>query len=135
MIRRVVSAIAALIISAVATLAAYMAFLGWDHKKVLGPDGNLHGPYEAWQVVGFSAVMALIAAAVGWVSRSLAGAIGCTVMLTVGASIDASNDVENDGLWPLGVTFLAIGTFTVLLAITYIAARESRRRDNVQGTL
>ena len=134
MIHRAIKAMTALVVSAVATLAAYMAFLGWDHDKKLGPDGNLHGPYQAWQVVGFGAVMAVIATAVAWVTMSMAGAIGSTVMLTAAFSRDASNDPENDGLWLYGAVLLAIGTFTVLLAISYLTAQVSRKRGSNPGT-
>jgi hypothetical protein len=127
MIRRVGRAIVALIFSALATSAAYMAFLGWDQRKVLGPDGQLHGPYQAWQVIAFGAVVALIAARLAWIGHVLIAVVGCTVTVTGAWSVDAATDPLDDGLWPLGAVFVATGVLAGTLAITSLVARARRR--------
>ncbi len=43
--------------TAIVTTGAYVGFLAWDTKKTLGTDGQLHGPYDAWQVIGVVGVL------------------------------------------------------------------------------
>lgn len=38
---------------AVATLANYLAWLGWDRQKDVLPDGSTTGPYQPWQVAAW----------------------------------------------------------------------------------
>jgi len=55
--------------TAIVTTGAYVGFLAWDTKKTLGTDGQLHGPYDAWQVIGVVGVLFALAVAGGKVNQ------------------------------------------------------------------
>jgi hypothetical protein len=105
-----------------ATLTSYVVFLGWDQTKEPGPDGNLHGPHEVWQVVGIVVALGLIAAAAGWRRHPWVAVIVTTVVMTACFSIQGARDPLNDGLWPVGAILVAFGTFAGVATVALVAA-------------
>jgi hypothetical protein len=127
-LRRVVLWVA---VAAVGTFAAYLVFLPWNAQKQLGPDGYLHGPYGAGQVIGLVVTLLVIGWVTGWFSNWIAPWV-IPPVLTLLWSIDAMNDVENDGLWPIGAFMVLVGAtvatiFLVLAGVLF----THRRRDTV----
>lgn len=112
-----------------ASLAGYLALLGWDQQKTLGSDGYLHGPYEPWQVVALCAVVGAAAAWAGWRRDRLVGSAAAAVTMTLAFSIDAATDRQNDGLWPIGAFVVLVATFVGFWLCATVGAwlRERRR--------
>jgi hypothetical protein len=106
---------------AVATLANYLAWLGWDQKKDISPDGSISGPYQPWQVVGLVLGVVLISAIGGWRGYPWVASIVTAVVLTLCWSVDAVTDPGNDGLWPVGAITVAVGAFTGLTIVARLA--------------
>jgi hypothetical protein len=109
------------------TVAAYLAWLGWDQQR--NPDGT--GPYEAWQVIGLAMTLGAVAAFSSWrsadVVQPLVVAVLVTIVLTVAWSIDAATDRTLDGnLWPVGAILLAnaSGCGLILVAVVTRAVRQ-----------
>jgi len=70
------------------TVAAYLAWLGWDQQR--NPDGS--GPYEAWQVAGLALTLAVVAAASSWRSADLSQAMVVAVMMAAALTVPVSID-------------------------------------------
>jgi hypothetical protein len=113
------------------SLTGYLALLGWDQKKTVGPDGYQHGPYDPWQVVALCVVVGVAAAWAGWRRDALVGAIAATMTMTAAFSIDAATDSENDGLWPVGACMVLVATFFGFWLCTNVGAwfREHRQHS------
>ncbi|MEU6323612.1 hypothetical protein [Streptomyces sp. NPDC047009] len=107
------------------SLAAWAAWLGWDQRRDVQPDGTTTGPYEAWQVIGL--VLTLLAPVYWAASRHyIAGAVlGTTVGLTVAAYYDWSDD--SSGLFMVGVGMVMMGSLVVTAIVSAVIA--SARRD------
>lgn len=106
-------------IAAGGTVAAYLIFLPWDAQKYPGPDGSLHGPYEPKQVIGLVVALIVIGMATGWFSDWIAPWVVPPV-LTLVWCMDALNDVQNDGLWPVGAGFVLVGSALVTLVLVLL---------------
>jgi hypothetical protein len=74
-------------------------------------------------------VAAMAALWTGWTGRAVLGAVIATVALTTVFSLDAVNNSENDGLWPVGAALVAICT-PLAFAMVAGAARWLRRRHH-----
>jgi hypothetical protein len=106
------------LVAVVLTVAAYLAWLGWDQQR--NSDGT--GPYEAWQVIGLALTLAAVAAAASWGSADLAQSMVVVILmaaaLTVPASIDwATDNTPDANLWMLGAGFLFGGTMLGLWVV------------------
>jgi hypothetical protein len=106
----VLDGMAVAVLAATATVAGYLAFLGWDQKKDIARDGGETGPYQPWQVIGLTVVLVVITVWAARLHHPIVAALVIPLVLTVVWSIDASNDPEDDGLWPVGATMLYIGS-------------------------
>lgn len=115
---------------AVMTLAVWAAWLGWDQKRDVQPDGSVTGPYEAWQVIGL--VLTLLAP-VYWAAsrRYIAGAVlGVPAGLTVAACYDWSDD--SSGLFMVGVGMVMVGSVVVTGAATAVITSVKARADSTR---
>jgi hypothetical protein len=100
---------------AASSLALWAAWLGWDQRRDIHPDGSTTGPYEAWQVVGL--VLTLLAP-VCWAAyrRHVTAAVaGTTAGLTVAAYLDWSDDAS--GLYAIGVGMVMMGTLAATAVV------------------
>ena len=114
------------------TLAAWAAWLGWDQRRDVHPDGSTTGPYEAWQVIGL--VLTLLAP-VYWATsrRYFAGAVlGTTAGLTVAAYYDWSDDAS--GLFMVGVGMVMMGSLGVTTAVSAVIATVKREGPSPVAT-
>src|SRR6266496_1401174 len=93
-----------------ATTVAYVGWLGWDQHKTLGPDGYLHGPYEAWQVVGTALTLGGLAAFAGWRGRTTDATIVVTSWFVLLWAADAAIDADSDGSWPVSIVLVGLAT-------------------------
>jgi hypothetical protein len=109
--------------TAIATTGAYVGFLAWDTKKTLGSDGSLHGPYEAWQVIGVVAILFALAVAGGMLGAARLVATTGALVMTIGTSISGETSRYNDGLWPIGTILIGCGT---LFGALLVGATTSR---------
>ena len=110
----------ALVLLTLATALAYLAWLGWDQHKDIGPDGET-GPYQAWQVIGLVLTIGIIAAYAGWRGHPVEAIVVITLVLTIVWSIDAATDPEDDGLWPVGAFLLFIGSLVGVSVVALVA--------------
>ncbi len=114
----------------VATVLTYLAWLGWDRQRDLDPvTRQTSGPYEAWQIIGVVAVLALLAGSAAWFGHPrVAVAVipaAFTLCWSVGASTDP--DVVGANLWPIGAVGVALGSLMgTLLVAAVISAIRSR---------
>jgi hypothetical protein len=127
------SAVWTAVLVAVATLAGYLGWLGWDQHKDAQPDGSLTGPYQSWQVAGLVLVLAAVAAVASLRGRPMIAVVVGTVVTTACFSVDAATEppITNDGLWPIGAAMVALGTcggLALVGAITTMSRRTGSRR-------
>ncbi|GGT28792.1 hypothetical protein GCM10010271_36120 [Streptomyces kurssanovii] len=117
---------AGLVLAAV-TVGAWAAWLGWDQRRDVQPDGTTTGPYEAWQVIGL--VLTLLVLVYGAVSRRFIAAVaGIPVGLTAAAYYDWSDDAS--GLFMVGVVMVMAGSLAVTAGVAALIAcmtRDGRR--------
>jgi hypothetical protein len=109
---------------AVASLALWAAWLGWDQHPDVRADGTTSGPYQAWQVIGLVGTLLL---PVCWAAsrRHVAGTvIGTTVGLTAAAYYDWSDDVT--GQFMVGVMMVMVGTLAVTAPLSSVIASVKR---------
>ncbi|MBO2449205.1 hypothetical protein J4573_19025 [Actinomadura barringtoniae] len=106
-----------LLLTFAAAVANYAAWLGWDQKRTVHPDGSETGPYEAWQVIGLVIVLLVGGAYAAWRWYPAMVVIGVTAGLTLAVSYDWSDD--DTGLWAVGATMVCVGT---LMASSFVAA-------------
>ncbi|CAM5245107.1 hypothetical protein GCM10010329_54120 [Streptomyces spiroverticillatus] len=116
---------------AVAAVALWAAWLGWDQVRDVQPDGGTTGPYEPWQVIGLVLTLLL---PVCWAAykRLLVGPVlGVAAGLTVAAFYDWSDDAS--GLFVIGVGMIAVGSLigtAVVVAVVNGLAENRRRRSH-----
>jgi hypothetical protein len=124
---------------AVATLIAYVAWLGWDQVKDVAPDGSTSGPYQAWQVVGLVATLGVIGVVGGWMGRPLATAAAAAIAMGACFAIDGATEppIYNDGLWVVGAFFTTVGVALFMVPVSCATAAlvaPSRNRSPEGGS-
>ncbi|MBT2402071.1 MULTISPECIES: hypothetical protein [unclassified Streptomyces] len=105
-------------------VAAWAAWLGWDQRRDVHPDGSVTGPYEAWQVIGL--VLTLLAP-VYWAAsrRHVTGAVlGTTAGLAAATYYDWSDD--SSGLFVIGVGMVMTASLVVTFALSALIASVTR---------
>ncbi|WP_448315370.1 hypothetical protein [Streptomyces sp. CO7] len=123
-------ALAVLLLAAVAA-ALWAAWLGWDQRYDVHPDGSSTGPYEAWQVIGL--VLTLLPPVLWAASRRrYAGAVlGTTTGLAAAAWYDWSNDAS--GLFAVGVAMITVGSLAATALLCAVTAAVSGNRARRPG--
>jgi len=117
----------------IVTTGAYVGFLAWDTRKTLGSDGSLHGPYEAWQVVGVVVVLFALAVAGGMLDQARPVATTTALVMAMGASISGATSRYDDGLWPVGTILIGLGTFCGTLLVGAIVANVAAALRTPRG--
>ncbi|MFE5791795.1 hypothetical protein ACFQ8C_04370 [Streptomyces sp. NPDC056503] len=114
------------VVTALLAIASWAAWLGWDQKRDVHPDGSVTGPYEAWQVVGL--VLTLFAPVVWTALRGhgVAGALGTSAGLALAAFVDWSDDAS--GLYAVGAVMVAGGSLAATFLVQGLVAEWSDRR-------
>lgn len=116
-----------LLLTFVAAVANYAAWLGWDQTRDVHPDGSTTGPYEAWQVIGLVLVMLIAGAYAAWRWSPTMVVLGMTAGLTFAVSYDWSDD--ETGLWAVGAVMVCAGT---LMASSLVAGIATLIRQSAQ---
>lgn len=113
-----------------ATLANYLAWLGWDQTRDFHPD--VTGAYEPWQFVGLVLGLSVIAAVAGWRHRPWEAVIAATVVMML--CVTASGAMANaDGLFIIGAFVAAGHTFTILGLVALVADWLAGRNSPAQA--
>lgn len=115
--------LAAGLVAAVATVAAYLAWLGWHAEYYTEPGTTTEqGPYRPWQVIGLALTLGMVAAVGGWRRCAVATALASTCAVTLMFSIDAATKETDDAsLWPIGASYLGVGAAVGLGVVAAIA--------------
>ncbi|MBB5874584.1 hypothetical protein F4553_008018 [Allocatelliglobosispora scoriae] len=109
-----------------ASAAAWWWWLGRDTQYQTDPvTGVTSGPYEAWQVIGFVASLAVVAAVGGLLLRPWLVVAAMTLTVTAAWSAQAGSD--ESGLWVVGAAMVFVGT-AVGTAVVAFGAGFLRRR-------
>ncbi|MFF5705333.1 hypothetical protein ACFY7H_22955 [Streptomyces sp. NPDC012794] len=105
-------------------MAAWAAWLGWDQRRDVQPDGSTTGPYEAWQVAGL--VLTLLVPVYWAAARQYvpAAVLGTSAGLGAAAFVDWSDD--GSGLFVIGVGMVVIGSLVVTCALALAVASLKR---------
>ena len=110
--------------------AAWLAFLGWDHEYY-EVDGEVHGPYRAWQVLACGASIVAATVVAHLLTRPhpahLVLAVAATLGLAVPWSVDAAAH-DDSGLWVVGLVLLLVGAGTGLTVLLALCAHLPTRR-------
>ncbi|MFI7410640.1 hypothetical protein ACIBU0_18445 [Streptomyces sp. NPDC049627] len=123
-LRNPASQLLPIVVLAGLSLAGWAAWLGWDQRRDVHPDGSTTGPYEAWQVIGL--VLTLLIPVIWAASRRHgAGAVlGTTIGLTVAAYYDWSDDAS--GLFVVGVGMVMAGSLAATAAVSAVTGLVKR---------
>ncbi|MFE4449219.1 hypothetical protein [Streptomyces sp. NPDC056796] len=124
-----------ILMPALVALALWAAWLGWDQRYDVQPDGTTTGPYAAWQVAGL--VLTLLAPLYRAASRQdIAGPVlGITAGLTIAAAYDWSDDTS--GLFVIGVGAVMVGSLVTTAVLSVVIAsvkRGGQGRGALAGT-
>ena len=95
-----------------ATVACWVAWMGWDRHYDQDPvTGNLSGPYQPWQVIGCVVSLVLVAVVAGrWLPMwdlVLVMPSAFTVAWSVSA---ATAESVGANFWPIGAFLVLLGT-------------------------
>ncbi|WP_051804312.1 hypothetical protein [Streptomyces griseus] len=124
--RRKVSLFAAGLLTALAAIAAWAAWLGRDQERDVRPDGSETGPYEVWQGAGLVLTLLLPVAWMAVRGHGRAGAAGTSAGLTIAAYHDWSDDAG--GLYAVGTLLVAAGSLAATMTVQALVTAWSDRR-------
>ncbi|GGV01624.1 hypothetical protein GCM10010182_18970 [Actinomadura cremea] len=131
MTKRFATETAAFLLLAVAAAANWAAWLGWDQRYDLHPDGRQTGPYQPWQVAGLVLVLvALTVAAAAF--RHPVTAVAAPVLGTMTALCADWSD-DSSGLWAVGALPAFVGLFTGALVATAVVYAVRQKRAGTGG--
>ncbi|WP_051301354.1 hypothetical protein [Actinomadura rifamycini] len=117
---------AAFLLLAAAAAANWAAWLGWDQRRDVHPDGSETGPYQPWQVAGLVLVLVALTVAAA-VFRHPVTAAAAPVLGTMAAlCADWSDDAT--GLWAVGALMASAGLFTGAVVTTAVVRAVRDRR-------
>ncbi|MGC4808494.1 hypothetical protein [Micromonospora sp. DT233] len=117
------------LVLAVATVAVWWAWLGWDTEYTFDPEtSSTSGPYDTWQVVGCVLSLVALAAVGGWLLRPWLVVPVMTVAFTAAWSWRAATS-DDSGLWVIGGVLMLVGMATGSTAVSAGANQLRRRRD------
>ncbi|MEU9836430.1 hypothetical protein AB0D67_33260 [Streptosporangium sp. NPDC048047] len=111
---------------AVASLANYLAWLGWDRQKDVAPDGGVSGPYQPWQVAGFVVVLGVLAFLAGRYGVPKSGTLAVAGVTWLAWTVGAATS-DDSGLWAVGSVLLLPAVFLGVGLVAFLAARSGGR--------
>ncbi|MEH0842110.1 hypothetical protein V6U81_06925 [Micromonospora sp. CPCC 205711] len=113
---------------ALATVATWWAWLGWDTGYTTDPEtGATSGPYQPWQVAGCVLTLAVVAAVAGWWLRPWLVVPVMTLAFTAAWTIRAAS-TDDSGLWAVGAVLVLVGTGVGVTVVSGGAHLLRRRR-------
>jgi hypothetical protein len=115
---------------AAASLANYLAWLGWDQERDVEPDGSLSGPYQPWQVAGLVIVLGILAALAGRRGHPKIGTLSIAGVMWLAWSIDAATS-DDSGLWAVGAVMLLPAVFLGVGLVAFLAVPRETARQGI----
>lgn len=116
---------------AVAAVATWWAWLGWESGYTTDPaTGAVSGPYAVWQVVACGVTLLVLAVVAGWWSAPWFAAPAITLPFTAAWTVHAAR-VDDTGLFAVGAVLLLVGlgTASALVCTTvWLIRRYALRR-------
>ncbi len=116
---------------AVASMATWFAWLGWESGYRTLPDGSVEGPYSTMQVVASGATITCIVVAGCLALRcSVRGSIAVVACVTAGFALAWGRNAaasDETGLWVVGLLLLVVGTAAGGSAVAALTRLVSRR--------
>jgi hypothetical protein len=109
--------------TAVATVVAYLSWLGVSTDKTVGQDGPQTGPYQTWQVVGLTITLVLLAGVVGWLGQPLAATVVIPPTAVACFGFIAMRDPAANGTWTVGALLILFGGLVGIGATAYSVHR------------
>jgi hypothetical protein len=128
--RRALAELSVSLLLAGVTVADYLAWLGWDQRRDVHPDGRETGPYQAWQVAGLVLVLAVVGVVAIWLDHAGATLLALPVALAAACGVDWAPD-DGSGLWAMGVVMVFTATLivtAVTVAIVSLVGRPTSGR-------
>ncbi|GAA2112772.1 hypothetical protein [Actinomadura alba] len=123
--RRGLAELSVVLLLAGVTVADYLAWLGWDQRRDVHPDGHETGPYQAWQVAGLVLVLAVVGVVAVWLDHAGAALLALPVALSAACGVDWAPD-DGSGLWAVGVVMVFTATLVVTAVTVAIVALVRR---------
>ncbi|MER5704557.1 hypothetical protein ABT023_21820 [Micromonospora sp. NPDC002296] len=115
------------LVLAVATVAVWWAWLGWDTEYTVDPvTDSVSGPYDVWQVVGCVLSLAVVAAVGGRVLSPWLVAPVMTAAFTIAWAWRAATS-DDSGLWAVGAVLILVGMAAGTTAVSAVAHVLRRR--------
>lgn len=109
-------------------VVAWLTILGWHAEPWTGPDGSQQGPYHAWEVATFVALLGALTFVAGAFGSPIVAAVAATLATTAIFAADARG-TDDSGLWVVGAVVTLIGTALGTTVVAAAAAAWSRRRQ------
>lgn len=117
-------------LSVTSSALLWMAWLGWDTAYDVDPvTGSSTGPYEAWQVIGFAACVAVQAVLLRRYLRWWLAAASVSAGITAAAAVSFSGD--DSGLAVVGLVLILLGSLAGTSAVSLAALLFTRSRAAV----
>ncbi|MEU8082222.1 hypothetical protein AB0B57_01100 [Micromonospora sp. NPDC049101] len=112
---------------AVATVGAWILWLGWDTRYTVDArTGASSGPYEPWQVIGCVLTLVLLAALAGTRLSPWLVAPVMTVTFTAVWSWRAAG-TDDSGLWAVGGILVLVGMAVGSALVSLVGRRVGQR--------
>jgi hypothetical protein len=109
--------------ASVATVVAYLSWLGVSTNNSFGQDANGPGPYQTWQVVGLAITLLLVAAVIGWLGQPGTATVVIPAAAICCFTFIALPDPAADARWTLWALLMLVGGL-VLIGVTAYAGHK-----------
>jgi hypothetical protein len=106
--------------TAVATVVAYLSWLGVSTDPRVGQHGHRIGHYQTWQVVGVAITLVLLAGVVGSLGQPRTATAVIPPVATACFGFIAVRDPAADRTWIVGALLILIGGVVAIGATAYL---------------
>ncbi|MEP6526335.1 MAG: hypothetical protein ABJA86_04150 [Nocardioidaceae bacterium] len=106
--------------TAVATVVAYLSWVGVSTDPTVGQHGHRIGPYQTWQVVGLAITLVLLAGVVGSLGQPRTATAVIPIVATACFGFIAVRDPAADRMWTVGALLILIGGLVAIGATAYL---------------
>jgi hypothetical protein len=110
--------------TAVATVVAYLSWLGVSTDNTLGRDANeTGGPHQTWQVVGLCITLLLVAGVVGWLGQPGTATVVIPAATACCFTFVALRDPAAHAIWAVWALLILFGGL-VPIGVTAYSGRK-----------
>jgi di/tricarboxylate transporter len=117
--RRTPSVLVCAASTALATVVAYLSWLGVSTDKTVGQHGHQIGPYQTWQVVALAVTLVLVAGVVGSLRQPRTATAVIPAVATACFGLIAVRDPAADTSWAVGALLVLIAGLVGIGAAAY----------------